>query len=225
MGKIRKLAKRVFRGHRRASARSAFPGVVPYWDNRYAGGGSSGAGSAGRLAEFKAKVLNEFVEGHDVRTVLELGCGDGAQLELARYPSYVGIDVSQTAIDLCRRRFAGDRSKRFFHAEEREAYEGTYDLVLSLDVIFHLVEDAVYERYMAELQRHAGKYVIIYSSNYDDVPEKPWAPHVRHRKFSEAFDSAADPWRLLSTVDNVYPYDEADPDNTSFADFYMYERS
>jgi SAM-dependent methyltransferase len=104
MGKIRKLAKRVLRGRGQALAKSAFPGVAPYWETRYAQGGTSGAGSAGRLAPFKAEVLNAFVEQHGVNTVFELGCGDGTQLTPARYPSYVGVDVSPTAVDLCRRR-------------------------------------------------------------------------------------------------------------------------
>jgi SAM-dependent methyltransferase len=226
MLKLHKLAKRILRcGKKRPPTAAAFAGGGPYWEKRYAEGGTSGAGSAGQLAEFKARVLNEFVEQRGVKTVLELGCGDGSQLALARYPSYVGVDVSQTAVDLCRRRFAGDASKRFVHASERHLYEGSYDLVLSLDVIFHLVEDAIYEAYMADLQQYAGKYIVIYSSNYDDDPEMPWALHVRHRKFSDFFANLRNDWQLSHKIDNPYPYESADPDSTSFADFYIYHRT
>src|ERR1700722_520959 len=76
-----------------------------YWEDRYAIGGNSGAGSYGRLARFKAEVINNFVAEHAVLTVIELGCGDGAQLDLARYPHYSGIDISLQAIELCRARF------------------------------------------------------------------------------------------------------------------------
>lgn len=224
MGKIRKLAKRVFRRGTPPAATAAFPGVTPYWEQRYAQGGTSGAESAGRLALFKAEVLNAFVEQHGVKTVLELGCGDGTQLTLARYPSYVGVDVSQTAVDLCRRRFAGDGSKRFYHADERASYAGRYDLVLSLDVIFHLVENAVYEAYMTDLAEHSRRYMVIYSSNYDDDPDKPWALHVRHRKFTDYFVRMTDSWRLIGKVDNPYAFDPDNPDDTSFANFYLYER-
>jgi SAM-dependent methyltransferase len=225
MLKIRKLVKRFSTNRKKkASTVSSFAGVAPYWEKRYAEGGASGAGSLGPLAEFKANVLNEFVEQRDIRSVLELGCGDGSQLALARYPSYVGVDVSRTAIDLCRSRFAGDSSKRFLHSSDCFGYKGRYDLVLSLDVIFHLVEDAVYEAYMAALQQYAGKYIIIYSSNYDDDPERPWALHVRHRRFSRVFEGLTDQWRLIAKVNNPYPFDSADQDNTTLADFYIYER-
>ena len=51
-----------------ARARSlAFPGSASYWELRYRNGGTSGAGSYGRLAEFKAEVLNEFVRVKGIR--------------------------------------------------------------------------------------------------------------------------------------------------------------
>lgn len=221
MGLLRKMRKRVF--GRKGRPTPSFPGVRAYWDGRYRDGGTSGAGSAGRLALFKAQVLNDFVETHGIASVLELGCGDGSQLELARYPAYVGVDVSPTAIALCRARFAGDPTKRFCESSEPAAYAGTYDLVLSLDVIFHLVEDSVYEAYMLDLQRHAGRFIIIYSSNYNDDPQRPWAPHVRHRAFSALMDRAEDRWQLIEKIDNPYPFD--DDINTSFADVYVYERT
>src|SRR5690606_4241845 len=75
-----------------------------YWEQRYARGGNSGAGSYGKLAEFKAEVLNAFVRERQIRSVIDFGCGDGAQLALAEYPSYVGLDVSPTALHICRTR-------------------------------------------------------------------------------------------------------------------------
>ena len=47
-----------------------------------------------RLAAFKAEVPNDFVRARGIDSVIEFGCGDGAQLALAEYPAYVGIDVS-----------------------------------------------------------------------------------------------------------------------------------
>jgi hypothetical protein len=42
---------------------------------------------------------------------------------------------------------------------------GRFDLELSLDVIYHLVEDEVFDAYMRSLFAHAGRFVVIYSSN------------------------------------------------------------
>ncbi len=77
-------------------------------------GGTSGEGSHGDLATGKARFLNAFVKGNDVQAVIELGCGDGNQLPLAAYPQYIGLDVSKTAIELCKIRFACDPGKSFF---------------------------------------------------------------------------------------------------------------
>ena len=90
-----------------------FPGSAQYWEKRYTYGGSSGQGAYGRLAKFKAEILNNFVSELRVGSVIEFGCGDGNQLELAKYPDYVGLDVSEKAVALCKVKFTNDISKRF----------------------------------------------------------------------------------------------------------------
>ena len=51
--------------------RLGFRGSAAYWDARYRAGGNSGAGSYGRLAAFKAEVLNEFVRRRGIRSIVE----------------------------------------------------------------------------------------------------------------------------------------------------------
>jgi len=94
--------------------RIRFRGSAEYWERNYARGGTSGPGSYHAAAEAKAAFLNDFVRTHEVRSVIEFGCGDGNQLSLADYPRYIGLDVSRSAIELCKRRFAGDATKSFF---------------------------------------------------------------------------------------------------------------
>jgi SAM-dependent methyltransferase len=198
-----------------------FPGSSSYWEERYRAGGTSGAGSYGRLARFKAEILNDFVAQQNIASVVEFGCGDGAQLTLARYPIYVGIDVAASSIALCRARFAGDATKRFYLAGDLPNPDTGFDLALSLDVIYHLVEDAVFNTYMARLFAHSGRFVAIYASNTD---RKTDSPHVRHRQFSRWVDRNAPQWRLWRHVPNRYPFDPAEPDDSSFADFYFFRR-
>ena len=101
-----------------------------YWEQRYRMGGNSGAGSSDRLAEFKANFLNRFVEEHNIASVIEYGCGDGAQLKLARYPVYTGVDVSVTAVERCRVSFEDDPTKKFLHSEDQTS-KITADLALA----------------------------------------------------------------------------------------------
>ncbi|NUO71849.1 MAG: hypothetical protein HOQ10_03925 [Frateuria sp.] len=197
-----------------------FSGSTDYWMVRYKLGGSSGDGSRDRLAEFKAEVVNGFVLSNDVDRVIEYGSGDGNQLKLANYRDYLGFDVSPEAIAMCRKMFHGDEGKHFKLVSE---YAGeTAPLTLSLDVIFHLVEDEVFAAYMERLFDSSTHFVVIYSSNYEGDADDG-AAHVRHRMFSRWIDEHRPHWRLLAHVPNRYPY-TGDTRTSSFSDFFIYAK-
>jgi len=187
--RIRRLGF-AFRIHR---TKGRFGGSADYWDNRYRVGSDSGAGSYGRTAIRKAAFVNGFVAEHGVQSVIEFGCGDGNQLTLSHYPRYLGLDVSREAVRTCRERFAADATKEFKLVDE---YAGERaDLGLSLDVIFHLVEDAVFEEYMERLFNAAEHYVIVFSTNTNRHTPIDRA-HVRHRRFTDWAGERED-WRLV----------------------------
>ncbi|MBX2825087.1 MAG: class I SAM-dependent methyltransferase [Gammaproteobacteria bacterium] len=191
-----------------------------YWEQRYEAGGNSGDGSYDLLAQFKAELLNEFVAEHQVKSLIEYGCGDGNQLKLARYPSYLGFDVSATAVDLCRNQFESDGTKSFYHMNEYAGQQA--ELTLSLDVVYHLVEDEVFDDYMKRLFDSASRFVIVYASNTDENPD-PRPPHVRHRHFTRWVDQFQPDWQLLKHVPNRHPYSAATRTG-SFADFYLFSK-
>jgi cyclopropane fatty-acyl-phospholipid synthase-like methyltransferase len=145
-----------------------------------------------------------------VRSVVEFGCGDGAQLSLARYPSYLGLDVSGAALDRARARFSADRSKSFRHLSDKV---GQHDLALSMEVLFHLVEAEAFVRHLERLFSAARRFVIIYASDFDD-PET--ADQYRSREFSKWIAEHQPEWRLREHVrrQDVSPY----------SDFHVYER-
>ena len=198
-----------------------FEGSAKYWDDRYARGGLSGAGSAGKFAEFKAEVLNEFVRVRGIQSVIEFGCGDGRQLAIASYPRYLGFDVSAEAVNLCRNRFKDDDSKTFLLLGDYSGQRA--DLSLSLDVIYHLVEDDVFESHMRTLFDSSQRWVIVYASNRDDT-DRAEAAHVRHRMFTRWVETNRPEWLLRETIPNRYPY-TGDFRLGSFADFFIFERA
>jgi SAM-dependent methyltransferase len=201
--------------------RELFRSSPEYWEMRYAQGGNSGAGSYGRLSRHKAEVINGFVDQHDVASVIEFGCGDGAQLQLANYRKYTGVDVSWRALELCRTKFRTDKTKRFVHMSAARNVPEHAELALSLDVIYHLVEEDIFADYMSRLFGSAERYVCIYSSNLD-APGP--APHVRHRCFTDWIRRCAPKWTLISHIPNRYPYDPIESMETSWSDFYFYAR-
>jgi len=192
-----------------------------YWEARYCAGGTSGAGSYGRLAAFKAAFINAFIADNQIHDMLDLGCGDGSLLSLLDVPSYVGVDVSPTTLMRCANRFA-TRSNYVFLPPAQLDEVTPVDLAVSIDVIFHLIEDAAFSRHIDDLFGHARRFVLIYASNHDSA----WsAPHVRHRRFSEPVAVHWPAWQLLAHVPNRFPYDPTQPDDTSFADFFVYGRT
>jgi len=160
------------------------------------------------------------VEKHRISTIVEFGCGDGAQLELADYPHYIGFDVAPTSVNLCREKFA-NKPEYSFHLVGSPVYSDVEpaDLALSLDVIFHLVEDEVFETYMQKLFDSARKFVIIYAYDF----EKTYASrHERGRNFTGWISRNASEWEMILHIPNRYPYDASDPENTSQSNFFVF---
>lgn len=206
--------------------RSAHFNSKEYWERRYKKGGNSGAGSYGRLAEYKAKFLNTFAREHGVGSVIEFGSGDGNQLGLFKFRHYTGLDVSKTSIARCMSLYAGDKHKSFYLYDPEYFLDNfrTFraDLTLSLDVIYHLVEDSVFEKYMHDLFAASDKYVIIYASN-TDTNKRGQAQHVRHRKFTDWVTQHEPAWKLVERIENRYRLQTNEIDE-SFADFYVYKK-
>jgi SAM-dependent methyltransferase len=207
---------------------SYFTSSSQYWEERYKKGGNSGIGSYNRLAAFKAEVINKFVKENDISRVIELGCGDGNQLKYFDLRSYVGYDISPTVIEHCRKMFQNDKNKTFKVLSFNKIREGgdvyeTADLLLSLDVIYHLVEDTIFVEYMERLFHSSEKFVIIYSSNYDDI-QIGKISHVRYRKFTDWIEKNAANFKLIEYIPNKYPSDKCASKDTSSADFYIFQK-
>lgn len=198
--------------------------VKDYWNSRYENGGNSGAGSYGRLAEFKAEIINEFLKTNEIKSIIEFGCGDGHQLGLLDADTdYTGLDISPKAVDICRAKYSTHEKRRFSTLDEFKLDPIMADATLSLDVIYHLVEDEIYHAYMTDLFRYAERFCIVYSAN---IEEKTRDTHVRKRRFTDWVEAHASDWQLMQFIPNRYPYDPAsDPHDTSFADFYIFEKA
>ena len=187
-----------------------------YWETRYASGGDSGSGSEGTNRLWKAQVINDFVASYGVRDVIEYGCGDGRQLEVSNYPQYLGLDVSKTAIEMCEAVFAHDPTKTFHTLPL--PWPVAADLVLSLDVIYHLVEDDVFEQHIHDVFATALHWVILYTTDSDYIdPGFVPAPHVKHRYVAHHVEKNVRGWRLENFVLNPAP-------RNGGCDFYIYGR-
>jgi len=206
---------------KRFYGKAAFTTSDKYWKDRYAKGGNSGTGSYNNLAEFKAEVINDFVAKNNISSVMEFGCGDGNQLKYFNFQNYIGYDVSPEAISMCSKIFKNDSTKQF---KLLDSFKNEFvDLTMSLDVIYHLVEDDNFTDYMEKLFNSSNKYVIVYSSNADDHENNGISPHVKHRKFTTWVETNATEFEQIKFIPNRFPYN-GNGEISSYADFFIFRK-
>lgn len=194
-----------------------FPGSARYWEMRYRLGGTSGAGSYGPDRQYKATFLNRFFRTHDVKSVIDFGFGDGSQLQDLVVKQYLGFDVSPAAVERCRALFAGDPTKEFRLVDD---YRGERaEVSLSLDVLYHLVEDEVFDAYLARLFAASQRWVIVYATNRDDT-RAARGKHVRDRAFTATASSRFPDFRLVES-----PPRPPELENVEGASFFVFERA
>ena len=180
-----------------------------YWEETYAGGGNSGAGSYGVLAEYKAAVLNELIEREGIRTVLEFGCGDGHQLGLVRYPEYIGLDVSGAAVDMCLAKYSSDETKSFFLYHPRRFRDPARllrsELVVCLDVLYHITDEADFKSTLDQIFSSAERYVVLYTKITGD-DETQVVPTIKDRDVLLRIRLDYSDFKIVSQPPQPYPH-------------------
>jgi len=132
----------------------------------------------------------------------------------------------EKSLELCKNIFGEDKNKSFFLYDQDYFIDSSgyfkADMTMSLDVIYHLVEDSVFDKYMRDLFSSANKYVMVYASNKADQKEYQ-SQHVKHRKFTDWVEKNQPKWKLEKMIKNKYPLKTNEFDE-SFADFYIYKK-
>lgn len=113
------------------------------------------------MALFKASIINNFVSKNDINTFIECGSGDHNQLSSANYKKYIGFDASKTAIKIFQNKFKYEMTKTFIYISDNFTNNRKVDLLISRDILFHLIEDNVFNLYMQNLFNSSKKYICI----------------------------------------------------------------
>ena len=172
--------------------------VQQYWENRYKSGRDSGAGSYGDEAEYKALIINTIIDEFEIKTIQEVGVGDGNNLQYYNIKEYyIGYDISQEAINICLQKFT-DNTKYFFTTDKHKLGFNA-DLCLCLDVLFHQVEDNLYEETLDLLFKTNAKFVLIYSYDSDDNTQM--SAHMKMRKVTDDIKKYTD-YEMLQLIHN-----------------------
>ena len=140
----------------------------------------------GPVHRHSARLIVEAVRLLDVRSIVDVGCGNGANLEALQsslgITDVVGLDISPRALEVARRRVRGE-----FHAMDLESgsIDRTFDLVLTSQVIEHLHDD---DGFLRRLRAMCGKHVIVATMQGRMRPSEVHIGHLRNytRKGLEA---------------------------------------
>lgn len=180
--------------------------IAAYWERRYRQGRTSGAGSEGEQAAVKAAHVRGVIDRKQVRSIIDWGAGDGTVLDLIRpQVPYLGLDVSHLIVHRLRQQFP---SLSFTLAQNYSGQRA--DLALSLDVIFHQVNDLDYEVYLHRLFGSAERLVLAHTTDHDVGRT---SRHVRWRNWTRDVAAWFGQWRLIEQ-----------PGDPTRLGFYLYEK-
>lgn len=161
-----------------------FEAEQKYWNDRYANHDprGSGGGSYGEAMWRRAEVLAALP---GVKSIVEIGCGDfnfGKHLT-DRLPTvkYDGYDISDVVIDRNAARFETSSPRVEFHHYGRGISEAIAkpDLLLCVDVLFHIISSDEYQGTLIMLERMWTKYLAVTAYEYDGQR----LGHIHIRKF------------------------------------------
>ena len=171
-----------------------------YWENRYRNGGNSGEGSYNEYARHKADIVNSLINKLNIKKISDYGCGDGNQISLFEgFKEYHGYDISPYIVGKCTEKYK-NRTDMYFHYDKNELPKS--DLSLSLDVIYHIMDDNVLENYLTFMFNNSDKYVLIFSSNHDDNEENKARDIMVHRIITDIIKRIIKNFELVEVIDN-----------------------
>ncbi|MBY8987034.1 MAG: class I SAM-dependent methyltransferase [Candidatus Lokiarchaeota archaeon] len=157
-----------------------------YWDERYKTRGS-GAGSCGQILDFKFQEIRGMP---NVRSILDVGFGDlNTILRVTSFfstASYLGLDISTTALQKAKAKKLDDRFN--FKLIENSIFSHPSDLVLCLDVLYHITQDEDYENMLRSLKQSWKKHLFL-TVYKDECVNQPVASHMKIRKFDPTYFS------------------------------------
>ncbi|MCU1385976.1 MAG: hypothetical protein JWL71_4673 [Acidobacteria bacterium] len=196
------MARRLFRrlfgpGAKKMNEVSDAVRLREFWDTRYAnfdlsesGWMNAAAGLNERIYACKAQALRKAIAALGLRrdrpwSVLDGGCGQGyfARFYREAFPAatYVGVDISQRAVDHLHRAIPDVE----FHAADLCSWHDprgrTFDLVQSLEVLHLILDDDAMARALARLAglvAPAGA-LLVTAASVDNTAQR--SNYLRHR--------------------------------------------
>jgi 2-polyprenyl-3-methyl-5-hydroxy-6-metoxy-1,4-benzoquinol methylase len=148
--------------------------VIYDWDNRYRQGGISGEGSIGKYREWKWKIIDKYFDNFD--NIIDVGCGNISFWEGRDAKQYIGMDISPTIIEK-------NRTKRphwtFLCNPAEKPIHKTADYVICFDLLFHIMDDDIYQEILQNLIEYSNNAILIYTWIRNPLNDKDVKRNIR----------------------------------------------
>jgi len=141
--------------------------ALRYWTQRYKRDGHCGWGSFGQWAEQKCNALRIAWDTIGFKTLLDIGCGDLSVISSCktfkdREFSYSGLDGSEEIISMCKVKFPDINFVGMKISDLVKSDINTrFDMFLCFDVIFHIVEDELCQRFLYWLFNGSSRGIAL----------------------------------------------------------------
>ena len=138
-----------------------------FWNKKYEDGGISGLGSIGKYRAWKWLKIKQVIG--DFKSVIDVGCGD---LRFWQHPiaskmvkkqkdfKYLGIDISDFIIE---KNNVFAPNFEFLVAPSHIDQGRQAEVLLCLDLLFHIMDDINFEMTLEHLCSSAEKWIVIYT--------------------------------------------------------------
>ena len=133
------------------------------WEKTWARDKSSNMTFIGKkITKAKQKGLKEILKRINTSSVIDVGCGLGYSLEIFKNLglSVIGIDVSPTAVKVCKK-----KGFNVFHKKLEDVKE-KYDLVFSDGLLEHFLDFGKYVQYLTNVSK---RYVLIIQTDHETL--------------------------------------------------------
>ncbi len=156
--------------------------LIDFWNQRHEKLGLYSGGDKG-ISDFEnfefyihrlsiiLKLISKYNVGKRPLDILDAGCGKGFFSNGLFSSGYIvtGIDSSLSAISFCKENYP----KIFFKQDNLDNFilNKAFDVVVCIDVMFHIVEDNLWENSVKNLAYHVKNNSIIIISDFADATD------------------------------------------------------
>ncbi|KPL55707.1 3-demethylubiquinone-9 3-methyltransferase [Prosthecomicrobium hirschii] len=112
------------------------------------------------------RVLDDFEKASKGRTLIDVGCGNGSVTKLMSLRGYtcIGLDASVEGVRLANEMYPDIEILQGSAYDDLSSLHGTFDVVMSLEVVEHLYDPRKYAANLYSLVKEEG--IVIISTPY-----------------------------------------------------------